>query len=250
MSETVSNDLHTESVDYRAGPDVLKGYLAYGTSTEGRRPGVLVVHEWWGQNDFSRARADALARLGYTALALDMFGDGRQAEHPDDAARLAGEVYNDLDTAQVRFMAAYDLLRNHPTVDPQRIAAIGFCFGGGVALEMARRGVPLRGVVSFHGSLAGAVPAHQGVVKARLLVLHGADDQLVPPEQVAAFEKEMQAAGVDYRLVSYPGALHAFTNPAADANARKYQLPLAYNEAADRQSWDEMRGFFDNIFAQ
>jgi len=241
--------IHKQPVEYRANGTVLKGYLAYDPSIKGRRPGVLVVHEWWGLNDYARRRADMLAKLGYTALAVDMYGDGRQARHPDEAGKFAGQVRKNMGLAKARFMAAYDLLRAQPTVDPDRIAAIGYCFGGGVVLEMARRGVPLDAVVSFHGSLAPVQPAQPGMVKAKLLVLTGGADKFVPPEQVAKFRREMDQAGADYRVVVYPGALHSFTNPQADAYGKKFNLPLAYNAEADQASWQAMQQLFKQVFA-
>ena len=238
-----------EEVDYRAGDTVLKGYIAWDDAVAGKRPGVLVVHEWWGHNDYARMRARMLAALGYTALALDMYGDGRQAHHPDDAGKFSGELRKNLTLAAQRFDAALDVLKKHPSVDPTRIAAIGYCFGGSIVLEMARRGEPLKGVVSFHGQLNTDQPAKPGVVKARVLVLTGADDPFVPPAQVEGFKKEMDAAKVDYRVIAYPGAKHSFTSKEADDNAKKFNLPMAYNAEADQKSWSEMQVFFKEIFA-
>ena len=248
----VVGDAHAEvkaqPVEYRAGDTVLKGYLAYDDAIKGKRPGVLVVHEWWGLNDYARQRARQLAELGYTALAVDMYGDGKTAEHPDDAGKFATEARKNLDVAKVRFEAAEDLLKRQPTVDPDRMAAIGYCFGGGVVLEMARRGVDLDGVVSFHGSLGTPDPAQPGRVKARVLVLNGADDPMVTPEQVAAFKQEMDQAGASYALINYPDAKHSFTSPGADALGQKFNLPLAYNEEADKESWAEMQRFLTLVF--
>jgi dienelactone hydrolase len=237
-----------EEVTYQAGDTTLKGYIAWDADREGPRPGVLVVHEWWGHTDYVRKRARMLAELGYTALALDMYGDGKQADHPEDAMKFMQETISNMDVAKARFMAAYDLLKAHGTTDPNHIAAIGYCFGGAVVLHMARFGVDLDGVVSFHGSLGTEVPAKKGEVKSKVLVLHGADDSMVPPEQVAAFKKEMEAAEVDYTFVEYPGAKHAFTNEAATANGERFKLPLAYDAAADEQSWAEMTRFLERIF--
>jgi dienelactone hydrolase len=235
-------------VTYHAGNTTLKGYLATDKSRLGIRPGVLVVHEWWGLNDYARRRARMLAELGYTALAVDMYGDGKTADHPDDASKFAGEVRKNMPEAEARFKAALSLLRAQPGVDKDNIAAIGYCFGGGVVLEMARRGLDLKGVASFHGSLPTAHPAQKGKVKAKILVLNGADDPFTKPEMITAFKQEMQAAGVDFRFFNYPGAKHSFTNPDADSFGQKFNLPLAYNEAADRQSWAELQRFFKRIF--
>lgn len=237
-----------QEVKYPAGDTQLKGYLAYDDSVQGGRPGILVVHEWWGHDDYARNRARMLAELGYTALAVDMYGGGKKADHPDDARKFASEVKQNFSLAKTRFLAALALLQQHPTVDPKRIAAIGYCFGGGIVLEMARAGVDLGGVVSFHGSLSTANPAKAGVVKAKVLVLNGADDPFVKAEDIARFKQEMDAAGISYRLVNYPGAKHAFTNPDADGYGKRFGLPLAYNAEADKESWKAMQEFFDGLF--
>jgi dienelactone hydrolase len=179
-----------------------------------------------------------LAELGYTALALDMYGEGRHADHPEDAMKFMNETMASIDVAKGRFMAAYELLRQHGTTDPNDIAAIGYCFGGAVVLHMARFGADLDGVVSFHGNLATQAPAKKGAVKGKMLVLHGAEDPLVPPEQVAAFRKEMEVAEVDY----------VFTDPAATEKGKKHKMPLAYDEKADEQSWAEMSKFLAQLF--
>lgn len=237
-----------QEVTYGTKETTLKGYLAYDDAVKGKRPGVLVVHEWWGLNDYARKRVRMLAELGYTALAVDMYGEGKTAGHPDDAGKFAGELRQNLPLAKARFLAALDFLRQQPTVDVDRIAAIGYCFGGGVVLEMARAGADLDGVASFHGSLETANTASPGAVKAKVLVLNGADDPFVTPEQIAAFKREMEAAGVDYRFVNYPGAKHSFTNPEADAFGKKFNLPLAYDPEADRKSWQALQDFFAGIF--
>ncbi len=237
-----------EEVDYRDGTTVLKGYLAYDNASNKRRPGILVVHEWWGHNAHARNRARMLAKLGYTALAVDMYGDGRQASHPKDAGRFASAVSGNMELAKARFMAALNLLNKHVTVDKNRTAAIGFCFGGGIVLNMARQGLDLDGVVSFHGSITTTSPARKGVVKARILVLNGADDPFTTAGDIEKFKKEMTPAGVDYRFVNYPGARHSFTNQEADRLAKKFNLPLGYNSKADKQSWKEMQKFFNEIF--
>lgn len=237
-----------EPVEYRANGTVLKGYLAYDDAIKDKRPGVLVVHEWWGHNEYARMRARMLAELGYTALAVDMYGDGKTADHPDTAGKFAGEVRKNLPVAKKRFEAALAQLRKHKTVDPKRVAAIGYCFGGAVVLEMARQGVDLKGVVSFHGALNTESPAQPGKVKAKILVLNGEDDPLVKPEAIEAFKKEMQAAKADYRFVNYPGAKHSFTNPGATELGKKFNLPLEYHPEVDRQSWAEMQAFLEGLF--
>ncbi len=239
-----------EEIIYQSDGTEFKGYLAYDNAVQGKRPGVLVVHEWWGHNDYVRERARKLAGLGYTALALDMFGEGKQAAHPDEAGKFAGEVRSNMVKAEQRFSAALAQLRSHQTVDAEKVAAIGYCFGGGIVLEMARRGVDLDGVVSFHGSLTTSTPAQKGDIKARVLVLNGAADPLTTSEQIAAFRKEMDTAGVDYTLINYPGAKHAFTNPEADRLGEVFNMPLAYNEEADKKSWAEMQRFFKKLFKE
>ena len=241
-------DIEGKEVSYRAGDVVMKGYLAYDKSITGKRPGVLVVHEWWGHNEYARKRARMLAEMGYAALAVDMYGEGKQAMHPDDAGKFSSELMKNFDTAKARFIAAMEFLKKQPTVDPGRIAAIGYCFGGGIVLNMARQGIDLKGVASFHGGLNAVKPAQQGGVKAKILVLHGADDKFVTPEQIGAFKQEMKNAGADFRFISYPGAIHSFTNPDADEYAKKFNLPLGYNAEADKKSWEELKKFLEKIF--
>jgi len=238
----------TQDIDYSVEGTRMKGYLAYDDRIEGTRPGVLVVHEWWGHNDYARKRARMLAELGYTAFALDMYGDGKTASHPSDAAKFSGAVKKDMPQAKRRFLAALHQLKSHNTTDRGRIAAIGYCFGGGIVLEMARQGVDLKGVASFHGSLTHTQPAKAGQVKAKVLVMNGAADPFVKPQHITDFEKEMRAAKVDFEFINYPGAKHAFTNPAADGFGEKFGIPLAYQKEADQQSWQAMQAFFRGIF--
>jgi len=240
--------IQTREVEYTDGETVMKGLIAYDDAVSGKRPGILVVHEWWGLNDYARKRARMLAELGYTALAVDMYGNGKIAKHPDDAGKFSGELMANLPLAKKRFMAALELLKKEPTVDPDKIGAIGYCFGGGVVLAMARAGVDLKGVVTFHGILATNTPAKPGVVKAKILVNNGADDPFIKAEDIEAFKKEMDAAGVDYTFINYPGAVHSFTNPDADRFGKEFNLPLAYNREADEKSWQAMREFFNEIF--
>jgi dienelactone hydrolase len=240
--------LQREEVSYEVGGVTLEGYLVHAADGADGRPGVIVVHEWWGHNDYARRRADMLAELGYTALAVDMYGDGKRAAHPKDAGAFAGEVLGNLEVAEARFRAAMEVLSAHASTDPDKLSAIGYCFGGTVVLQMARAGVELDGVASFHGSLATKTPADKGAVRAQVLVLHGDDDPMVPPAQVAAFKEEMAGAGVDIRFVGYPGATHAFTNPDADENAEKFGLPIAYDRAADEKSWAELERFLAELY--
>jgi dienelactone hydrolase len=238
-----------EPVEYTAGDVTLKGYLAYDDAADGPRPGILVVHEWWGHNEYARRRARMLAEMGYTALAVDMYGDGKVAGHPDDAGKFAGEVKKNMGSARGRFEAALRLLQAHATTDAGRTAAIGYCFGGGVVLQMAREGVDLDAVVSFHGSLSTDQSAAPGAVKARVLVCHGAADAFVPQAEIEAFKAEMAAAGADMKFVAYPGAKHSFTNPEADTVAEQFGLNIAYHPEADQQSWQDMQAFLKDVFA-
>ncbi len=230
-----------KAVTYRAGDTLMQGYLAYDNGITGKRPGILVVHEWWGHNEYARDRAKQLAALGYTALAVDMYGNGQQAEHPEDAGKFASEVNSNMEAAAARFDAANQVLKDHETVSAEDISAIGYCFGGGIVLEMARRGMDLDLVASFHGSLGTEYQAESGEVNARVLTFNGADDPFVKPEAIADFKAEMERAQVDYMFVNYPGAKHSFTNPGADVFGERFQLPLAYDAEADRRSWTALQ---------
>jgi dienelactone hydrolase len=239
-----------KEVRYRSGDLEMHGWLATDESRSGKRPGVLVVHEWWGHNEYARSRAAQLAEQGYTVLAVDMFGKGRKTDHPKEAGAFAAEVRKNFPEARKRFEAALDLLRKHPTVDPERIGAVGYCFGGGIVLEMARDGLDLAGVVSVHGTLSTERPASAKTLKTAILVQTGGADPMVPPDQIADFAREMAAAGADWTLVSYPGALHAFSNPAATELGKRHGIPVAYDAAADRQSWNELKAFLARVFGR
>lgn len=227
----------------------LKLYLAYDEENKGKRPGILVVHEWWGHNDYARMRAEKLAELGYVALALDMYGDGQTASHPKQAGAFSSKIREDLPLAKARFQAAKTYLQNQTMTDAKNIAAIGYCFGGAIVLEMARQGLDLKAVASFHGSLATKFPARAGKIKAKVLVLNGADDKFVSADSIAGFKQEMQQAGVSYEFINYPGAVHAFTNPQATEFGKRFGIPLAYNAQADEQSWQKMQQWFQQIFS-
>ncbi len=246
--EIIKKDIRGEEVSYQVGDTTLTGYLAFDANQRGQRPGVIVVHEWWGHNDYVRTRAHMLASMGYTAFALDMYGDGKQAAHPDDAQKFMMEVMSNAQMAQQRFVAAREILEQHETTYPDKTAAIGYCFGGAVVLQMARNGLDLNGVASFHGNLATESPAMEGQVVAKILVMHGADDPFVPEEQVKAFQMEMEGAAADFEFIAYPGAVHAFTNPGATAMGEKFSLPLAYDEEADTKSWARLEEFLKEIF--
>ncbi|OGS90902.1 MAG: dienelactone hydrolase [Gallionellales bacterium GWA2_60_18] len=237
-----------KEVSYQADGVTLKGYIAWDDAIKGKRPAVLVVHEWWGHNAYARKRADMLAEQGYTALAVDMYGDGKQANHPDEAGKFAAEVSKNLPMAERRFEAGMKLLRKQQTVDGKNLAAIGYCFGGGVVLHMARTGANLKGVASFHGALSTDTPAQPGKVKARVVSFTGEDDAMIGADKVAAFKQEMDNARADYRVVTYPGVKHSFTNPDADELGRKFNLPLAYDATADKDSWQQTAVFLREVF--
>ena len=243
-------ELTEQEVVYTSDSTTLKGFLVYNNNIKGKRPGVLVVHEWWGLNDYARERARMLAELGYTALALDMYGDGKTANHPEDAQKFAGAIFNNVKMGEDRFLAAYNFLKRQETVEPNNIAAAGYCFGGAVVLHMARIGTDLKAVASFHGGIQAITPAEEGKVKAFVLVCNGADDPFTTQEQIDAFKKEMDSAKVQYEFVNYPGAIHSFTSPVADSLGKKFNMPLAYNEKADKESWQEMKIVFNKVFGK
>jgi dienelactone hydrolase len=241
--------LVTREVDYSVDGTAFKGFLAYDSSIAGKKPGIIVVHEWWGLNQYVRERAEMLAELGYVALALDMYGNGATADHPDDAGKFAMAVMQKMDTAKARFDAGLKVLKDQPQTDTSKIAAIGYCFGGGIVLRLAIDGIPLKGVVSFHGDLPTDVVKNPDMIKAKMLVCNGADDPFNPPDKAKAFKNAMDSAKVPYKFVDYPGARHSFTNPAADSLGKKFNMSaLAYNKDADEKSWNEMKEFFNSIF--
>jgi dienelactone hydrolase len=237
--------VHTETVTYKHGDTTLEGFLAYPEEGTSRLPGVLVVHDWSGPGAYSQRRAEQLAEAGYVAFAIDMYGKGVRPTTTEEKAKQAGIYRSDRALMRARARAGLDVLLANPRVDTKRVAAIGYCFGGGTALELARSGAPVAGVVSFHGSLDTPNPADAKAIKAKILVCHGADDPYVPVEQVAAFQKEMKDAGVDLQFISYSGAVHAFTQKEAGNDNSK---GAAYNEEADQRSWQAMRDFFAEIF--
>ncbi|TPW23971.1 dienelactone hydrolase family protein [Marinobacter nauticus] len=243
-------EMQTETIEYTVDGQTFTGYLAWDDEFNQKRPGVLVVHEWWGHNDFAREQAEKLAASGYTAFALDMYGSGKQADHPDTAQKFMQEATSNMEQVKARFLKAKALLQNHDSVDPDRIAAQGYCFGGAVVLNMARMGVDLDGVVSYHGALGSPLQAEAGAVKAKVQVYTGGADDMVPSEQVAGLVREMQNAEVDLTLVSFPGVKHSFTNPNADKVAEQFGMPIAYDEAAARRSWQGTMRFYEEIFGE
>ncbi|MBC7946650.1 MAG: dienelactone hydrolase family protein [Chitinophagaceae bacterium] len=235
-----------ENITYTGDGVTMNGYVVYDSTKTGKLPIVLVVHEWWGLTEYPRMRAKQLADLGYIAMAIDMFGNGKTADNPDSAMKLAGPFYNNAAMAKARFDAAVAKIMTYSQADTSKIAAIGYCFGGGMALNVARLGENLDGVVSFHGGLIGT-PANKDLLKANILVCHGEADPMVPQAQVDQFKKQMDSIGAKYTFKSYPGATHAFTNPAATETGKKFNIPVAYNGAADTASWNDMKAFLGDV---
>jgi dienelactone hydrolase len=242
--------LVTKSVRYEQGGVKLEGFLAYDDSAKGRRPGVLVIPEWWGLTDFVKGRAEQLAGMGYVAFAADMYGAGVTTTDPKKAGELAGQFYGKPLMAE-RAQAGLDQLVKTGFVDPEKLAAVGFCFGGAACQALAYSGAPLAGIVSFHGSLIPASPEMAAKNKAKFLICHGAIDPFTKPEAVEAFKRSLDDGHIDYQFISYAGAIHAFTNPGADAMRAATGLDgIGYNEAAARRSWQHMKLFFDEIFSR
>ena len=245
--KTTTIQIKEDEVTYKDDTTTLHGYVAYDANSDKKRPGILVVPEWWGVTDYTRGRAKQLAGLGYIAITVDMYGNGKTADNPKDAGNAAMPFYKNPQLGKGRLDAALAKLQSYSQLDSANIAAIGYCFGGAMVLNAARLGEPYKGVVSFHGGLVGVTP-QKGKTTAKALVLHGEDDKFVLPAEVATFKKQMDSVGADYTFKSYPGATHAFTNPNATALGEKFKIPIAYNAAADSASWKEMKEFFGKIF--
>lgn len=239
--------LKEENISYTGDGVSMNGFVVFDENKEGTRPAVLVVHEWWGLNDYPRSRARQLAELGYMVMALDLYGNGKIADNPDSAQAYAMPFYMDPEKTRRRFDAALAKLKSYSQTDSTKMAAIGYCFGGTQVLNMAKMGVDLDGVVSFHGNLFG-VAADKNKLKAKVLVCHGADDSFVPQDEITQFKKQMDSIGATYTFKSYPGAVHAFTNPYATATGEKFKMNIRYNAAADSASWKDMKEFFSTIF--
>lgn len=240
-----SSHIITETVEYRLGDLVMRGYVAHGHIGSERLPAVMIAPEWYGLNDYAKTRAKQLAELGYVAFAVDPYGDGKEAANMSEAAQLSGRLKSDPTNLRARMNAALAYLKSRSDVDSTRIAVIGYCFGGTCALELARSGARISGVVSFHGGLNTPMPAEPGSITAPILVLHGADDPNVPPVQVDAFKDEMKRVNARMEFIAYPGAVHGFTNP---KNGDDPSRGVAYNADADRASWEKMNEFFATIF--
>ncbi len=242
-----SAGIRGENVTISADTTNMQCFVAYNDSSREKRPIILVLPEWWGMTDYPKMRARELAKLGYLAMAVDIYGNGAVAATPDQAKSYAGRFYSNPQLAASRIQAALAKAKTYPEADTSKTAAIGYCFGGSMVLNTAKLGAPLTGVVSFHGGLAGVTPA-KNTIKSRILVCHGMADKFVSPQEVKTFRKQLDSVGAKYTFIEYPGATHAFTNPDADANAKKFNMPIAYNAEADKKSWEDMKNFFAEIF--
>ncbi|MDP5157238.1 MAG: dienelactone hydrolase family protein [Flaviramulus sp.] len=249
VENVITQEINVEGLEVTYSTDTtqMKGYVAYDKNITTKRPGIIVVHEWWGHNDYTRERANMLAELGYTAIAIDMYGDGKQALHPQDAGKFSGMVMKNIDVAKARFDAALQVLKNNPSVDSTKIAAIGYCFGGSVVLTMANAGEDLDAVAAFHSGVQLPIMPNNKL-KAKVLVANGADDPFVSPESIVNFKKEMDSIHADYQYISYQGAKHAYTSKGATALGEKFNLPLEYNEEADAKSWEALLELLHNTF--
>jgi dienelactone hydrolase len=246
--ETKSADsLKEEAITFKADSLTLNSYVIYKDSSQEKRPAILVIPEWWGLNDYAKSRAKQLANMGYFAMAVDLYGNGQTASTPEEAMKLSGPFYGDPLMGKSRIDAAIARLKTFPQVDSTKIVAIGYCFGGSMVLNSAKLGSDLRGVVSFHGGLQGPAPDKNNM-KAQILVCHGADDSFVSPTDSATFRDQLNSIGAVYVFNSYPNAKHAFTNPDADENGRKFNLDIAYNKEADQASWNDMKEFLNRLF--
>ncbi|MGH8704875.1 MAG: dienelactone hydrolase family protein [Burkholderiales bacterium] len=239
--------IQEKAVTYKDGDTVLKGFIVYDDASKAKRPGIVVVHEWWGITKHTREEARRFAQQGYTAFVADMYGEAKSADNPKDAGALMKSLMGDPTAVQRRFNAAREQLAKHATVNAKRIGASGYCMGGAVVLSVARAGADLAGVAAFHPSLGG-YRTGTGPVKGKVLVLNGADDPFNKPEQIDALKKDMEAAKADLKFINYPGAVHAFTNPEATEKGKQFNLPLAYNAEVDKQSKAEAASFFKSVF--
>ena len=238
--------IKTENKNYSVDNIDFVGYLAWDDSASEVRPGVLVFPEWWGLNDYIKKRTEQIAELGYLALGVDMYGEGKTVDNPAEAGSLMNAVLEDKQAIKARVEGPYNVLKEHALSDSDRIGAIGYCFGGALVLNMARMGMELRAVASFHGALDSVFSPSPGDVITKVLVCHGEADEFISKDAVKQFKSEMDTAEADYEFISYQGAFHGFSNPAADERGRKFNIPLAYNESADRNSWNSMKDLFEN----
>ena len=248
VAAEVSAAIKSQSVTYMVGNEEFTGYLVYDDSKTNKRPGIIVIHEWWGHDAYARKRAQMLAQKGYTALALDMYGTGKLANHPKDAQSFMSEATKSLGIMKARFTAAYHILKRHGTVDRTKMAAIGYCFGGNVAVNMALAGIDLDVAVAFHSTLDRWVKETPKELKTRIRVFNGADDPFLKKSAITAFDKLMKTTGADYKHIYYPGVVHSFTNPSATEKGKRFKIPLAYNAKADADSWKQTLDLFEKTF--
>jgi dienelactone hydrolase len=249
QSKGLPTNIKEETVTYTADGVTYKGFIAYDANIKGKRPAILVVHEWWGLNDYSKMRARKLAELGYIAMAADVFGNGKIAANPTEAQDLTTPFYKDPTLVKSRMDAALKKIKEYPQTDVENIAAIGYCFGGYVVLNYAKLGADLKGVVSFHGGLGG-VPVDKNLLKAKILICHGASDKFVSQKDAEGLKHKLDSIGVENTLKIYPNATHAFTNPASTETGKKFNMPIEYNAEADQDSWNDMKMFFGMIFTK
>jgi dienelactone hydrolase len=244
---TVTSKIKEDNITYTCDNITFKGFVAYAENVKGKMPVVLVVHEWWGLNDYTKMRARQLAELGYISIAVDLFGEGKNAANPKEAMDLAMPFYKDPQMAKNRLDAALAKIKEYPQADAGNVVAIGYCFGGAMVLNAAKLGADFKGVVSFHGGLAG-VPANKALLKAKILVCHGGADKFVSQKDVDGFKHQMDSIGADYTFKIYANATHAFTNPNATKVGKEFNMPIEYNEEADKNSWNDMKLFFSTLF--
>jgi dienelactone hydrolase len=247
FASAVHAEVKSKTVTYKHGDTTLKGYLAWDDKTQGKRPGVLVVHEWWGLNDYTRKRAEQLAELGYVAFAADIFGNGKVTEHPKEASEWAGMMRKNVAEWEGRARAGLKILQDHERVDSSKLAAIGYCFGGSTAMQLAYTGADLKAVVTFHGGLMPPSEEQTKAVKAKVLICHGAEDPFIKEETLQAVRKAFEVGGLDYQMIYYANAEHSFTVPGIDKVGVK---GLAYDPGADARSWQHMRMLFAEAFAE
>jgi dienelactone hydrolase len=246
-STSLEAGVQTKRVTYKHGETECHGFLAWDDSIDGKRPGVLLVHEWWGLNDYARSRAEQLAKLGYVALAADMYGEGKTTQHPQEAGQMASKVRANVDEWRKRASVALDVLKSQPQCDKSKLAAIGYCFGGSTALQLALSGADIKAAVSFHGALPAPTDTEVKQIKARVLVCHGAADSFIPESAVKAFRVAFDKGEAKYEFITYPGVKHSFTVPDAD----KHNNPgMKYDKAADEDSWNKMLSLFKNEFSK
>jgi dienelactone hydrolase len=240
--KATNSKIKEENVSYSVGNTVFKGFIAYDENLKGKRPAILIVHEWRGLTDYPKMRARQLAKLGYMAFAVDMFGNGKIAANPTEAQEMTAPFYTNPQLSNSRLQAALNKIKEYKQTDAANIFAIGYCFGGSVVLNSAKLGLDLKGVVSFHGGLKG-VPADKKLLKARILVCHGGSDKFVSDNDITTFKHQLDSIGADYKFIVYPNAVHAYSNPAATELGKKFKMPIEYNHKADIDSWNDMKLF-------